>query len=1021
MNASTPESEEALPDPATVPADSDSGDATLRERESPGLETEPLSESAPETETVVEPAIGSEPVRAGEWTIAAMLPHDGQEPPASVSDDLAQAVWCAVSSMWHPSVLNQLRTLPRIESIESPTPPAPREIRVVPSGAGDLLPSGYRTQADDVGALIVESGTDRADLIREILARIGDANAADAGHGALMNPTAADFLALGTAWWILRDMTTGMGHSQEVDRESLWRELAAGAHAWRLGDMPAAANRLRAGFEVLTQARERIYPVDAYLLDLCLVDPSMAGGVLAEPLAIQAPLTFIAPARAIEVQAEAHPEGMAALRQAIADGWVDVAGGTYTEAEEPLLPLESILWQFAHGGDVYRAHLDDRSVETFARRRFGLFVQLPQVARRFGIRYAMHLAFDAGRFPMRPETKRLWEAPEGSSLETLLRPPIAADRASQGWRFGWRLAATMRDDHIATVPVVRWPSPVAGWYADLRQVATYSPVLLRWTTLNDFFHLTDRPYETFRPDPDAYATPYLAQAVASGDQQPVSWLARHHRLRGRLDATRALEGFARAIASVASGEISSPDVPADLPSTGTIEEQIELRRPDEAERALDASLPAWSSALAGRIVGGTTSAADAAPQGYLVINTLGIPRRVAVHLPEASPDLRPDGPLRAAQLTDQGVFAVVELPPFGYAWVSATTDPARPPAATGAVSARGRELRNESIAIEVDATTGGVRSLAAPNESSPRLGQQLVVHGLLDGAGKPVSSQMRVDQFEVDFAGPALVQATAIGRILDPRDGNNLASYRQRYRLWTGRPILEIQIALSDLDSAWLDHASHGDPWSVYLGCRWAWPDANSMLRRTVLWTPEITELERPETPDALDITTRTQRTALLFGGLPYQRKHRGWMLDTLLIAGAETCRSFELGVVLDQEYPFHAAVDLVTPAAVVECPAGHPAAAPVGWLARIDRQNVAITRVEFLEICSDRGWGLVFHLLETAGQSGRCRLRLFRDPTWARQVDFLGETIIDLSVEGEGVYVDLTPHELARVEVTLA
>lgn len=1007
MNLPVPESEGLLPDPATEPSDPGLGDGAATAEESPAYESEP----------VAEPVSASEPERTGDWTLVAMLPHDGLEPPASVSEELALAVWCAASAMWHPSLLDHLAALPRIEPIESPTPPAPREVRIVPSGAGDLLPSGYRTQCEDAGAVVIESGIDRGELIRLIRDRFED----DTSTGASTDSTAADFLALGTAWWILRDLTTAMGHSQEIDRESLWRELAAGAHAWRVGDAPAAANRLRAAFEVLTQARERFYPVDAYLLDLCLLDPSMAGGVLAEPLATQAPLTFIAPGRAIEVQAEADPEGMAAIRQAIADGWVDVAGGTYAEAEEPLLPLESILWQFARGGDAYRAHLDDRSVETFARRRFGLFVQLPQVARRFGIRYAVHMAFDTGRFPLRPETKRLWEAPEGSSLETLMRAPIAADRAALGWRFGWRLAATMRDDHVATIPVVRWPSPVAGWYADLRRVATYSPVLLRWTTLGDYFHLTDRPYETFRPEPDSYGTPYLAQAVARGDQQPVSWLASHRRLRGRLDATRALEAFARAIVSAAAGEVSSPEVPSDLPLTGMIEEQIELRRPDEAERALDAALPAWSSALAGRIVGGSTSTADAATQGYLFINTLGIPRRVAVSLPEASPDLRPDGPLRAAQLTDEGVFAVVELAPFGYAWIPATTDPARPAAASGAVAARGHELRNESITVEVDATTGGLRSIAAPSEPSARLGQQLVVHGLLEGSGKPVASQMRVDQFEVDFAGPALVQGTAIGRILDPRDGNRLAAFRQRYRLWTGRPILEIQIVLSELDPAWLDQASRSDPWSVYLGCRWAWPDANSMLRRTVLWTPEMTELERPETPDALDITTRTQRTALLVGGLAHHRKQGGRMLDTLLIAGAETCRSFEVGVVLDQEHPFHATQDLVTPAAVVACPATVPSSGAVGWLARIDRQNVAISRVEFVENCGDRGWGLAFHLFETAGQSGRCRLRLFRNPTWARQVDFLGETIVDLSVEGEGVYVDLTPHELARVEVTLA
>jgi alpha-mannosidase len=748
----------------------------------------------------------------------------------------------------------------------------------------------------------------------------------------------------------------------------------------------------------------------------------MPAGVLTDPLASAVPVTFLAPAQAIENQAVVDPQGLAALCQAIADGWADVAGSTYAEAEDALLPLESILWQFERGGEVYRTHLDERSVETYARRRFGLFVQLPQIAKRFGIRYALHLSFDAGRFPLRPETKRLWESPDGSSLESLLRPPMAADRPSQGWLLPWRMAATMKDDHVAAVPLVHWPSPVAAWYDDLRRVATYSPVLGRWTTLNDFFHLTDRPYETFRPEPDAYATPYLAQAVAKGDSEPISRLARHHRLRARLEAARTIQALAQAIASTAAGTPTGSDVPEDLPALEQVEERLETRRSDEAVRDLDRLLPAGTGALSRLIVGTAASAgaANGRRPGYLVINPLGVPRRAAIVLPDAALDLRPEGPLRSAQFTDEGVHAVVDLPAFGFAWVPAEADPGRPPAVSGGMSARGRQLRNESVEIEVDATTGGLRSVAAVGEKMPRLGQQLVIYGLVDASGKPLASQMRGDRFDVDYGGPALVQATSAGSLVDPRQGNRLGSFVQRYRLWTGRPILEIDVTLSDLDPAWLDRAARSDPWSVYLGCRWAWPDASSMLRRTALWAPELTEIDRPETPDVLDITTRTQRTALLFGGLPYHAKHGGRMLDTLLIAGAETCRCFMLGVVLDLEYPFHAAQDFITPAVVVSTADGPPTLGVTGWLAQIDHKNVAISRVQFARNTGDRGWGLVFDLLETSGQSGRCRLRLFRDPTWARQVDFLGETIIDLSVEGDAVHLDLTPHELARVEVTM-
>ena len=52
------------------------------------------------------------------------------------------------------------------------------------------------------------------------------------------------------------------------------------------------------------------------------------------------------------------------------------------------------------------------------------------------------------------------------------------------------------------------------------------------------------------------------------------------------------------------------------------------------------------------------------------------------------------------------------------------------------------------------------------------------------------------------------MQATASGKLIDPRNGNRLASFVQRYRLWTGRPILEIEITLNDLDPAWLEQAA---------------------------------------------------------------------------------------------------------------------------------------------------------------------------------------------------------------------
>ena len=47
----------------------------------------------------------------------------------------------------------------------------------------------------------------------------------------------------------------------------------------------------------------------------------------------------------------------------------------------------------------------------------------------------------------------------------------------------------------------------------------------------------------------------------------------------------------------------------------------------------------------------------------------------------------------------------------------------------GRFVARGRQIKNESIEIEIDSVTGGLRSVAGIGEPTARLGQQLVMTG----------------------------------------------------------------------------------------------------------------------------------------------------------------------------------------------------------------------------------------------------------------------------------------------------
>src|SRR5262249_32472834 len=145
----------------------------------------------------------------------------------------------------------------------------------------------------------------------------------------------------------------------------------------------------------------------------------------------------------------------------------------------------------------------------------------------------------------------------------------------------------------------------------------------------------------------------------------------------------------------------------------------------------------------------------------------------------------------------------------------------------------------------------------------------------------------------------------------------------------------------------WLDRIADEDPWIHFLSSRWAWPDASSSLRRTSLLAALETTAQRPETPDAIDIATRRQRTAILFGGLAHHQRHGERMLDTLRVAGREAGREFRVAVALDLEHPFQAGQDLVGPVFVLPLDSGVPRAGPTGWFFQLDHVSVAVTRVE--------------------------------------------------------------------------
>src|SRR5207249_609263 len=106
-----------------------------------------------------------------------------------------------------------------------------------------------------------------------------------------------------------------------------------------------------------------------------------------------AALNLVASGAVLEKMAREQPERLAALREAVHGDKLEVCGGAYIEREDPLLPLESQLWNLHRGLDVSREVLG-RPVRVYGRRQFGAHPLLPTLLTAAVLYKVLLLAFD---------------------------------------------------------------------------------------------------------------------------------------------------------------------------------------------------------------------------------------------------------------------------------------------------------------------------------------------------------------------------------------------------------------------------------------------------------------------------------------------------------------------------------------------------------------------------------------------------------------------------------------------------
>ena len=938
-----------------------------------------------------------------------LLPcHSLEDFPLYHTGDEAEGLLAAWSALWHPALIHCVGQLPAWYRADESPEDLQGKLILIPQVSETLIAAGWTTRAKNEGAVVVRKKTKRADILAAALKELDDA------PQNLDPEMVADCLALGFCQLQTELLIRRMRHYNNMDETHLQTQALAAVAAIVEGDSERAKGHLQQCFDLLAEARERCYPAEAYLLDLTLTAETTLGASLRQELQ-RGPVNVLIAGDLLPIMAEKEPETLAALKLAVEQQQATLVGGEMSEADLPLMPLEAVLRNFQRGRASYLQHLG-QAPQVYGRRRFGLTPILPQILSRFGFEGALHFTLDDGQFPKSDQSKTAWEGTDVSTLPALARVPADANDAASFLNFPEKMGESMDLDFVALAAFAHWPGQYHVFYDDMRRMTRYAPALGRFYSLEKFFAESDASGRISKFTADEYRSPYLKQAVIRRKPDPASHYRAWHLRQAQLAAAEAMHTVAMLLqnsAPAAETQAKFAQLAQQIDDCGS--PFSDVAPPADLDQQLTDTLHQTSAALS-KLLPRQASGGG----GCVVFNPLSFMRRACVEVAGMSGVPAVDGAVKAVQAVGEKTAVVVDVPAMGYVWIPAG---GREASKSGASMVEDLTLKNEAMIAVIDPHTGGLRSLRTPKSRENRLSQQLSLRipgaRLKPGAAwrdpdeDAIYSVMAADSVEVTANGSAFGEITSKGRILT-QEAQTLATFEQRVRVWRGTRVLDMDISLTPTE------LPRSDPWNSYYCARFAWNDSAADLFRGVGQLVVPTDGKRLESPYFIESRSENQRTTIFTGGLPFHRRQGMRMLDCLLIPRGETSTRFRLGIGVDVDHPQQAALNFITPSPYL-CEAGPPpTAVPSSWFFHVDAKNMLATHWSPL-LEDGRPVGYRVRLLETEGRTTRLRLRSFREPKSARQVDFLGRTLCELRTEGDGVSLDAGAYEWIDVEVRWA
>jgi len=864
-------------------------------------------------------------------------------------------------ALWYPSLLKHAHSLPIIADPSDHSQPHRDSLYAIPVSPPPYIPDNWDELVRQVGALAFRAGPTwetTTESLRTATAGFDDVK--------FENDAARPFFALGFGWIVLNALFEAMEHDRVIDDEAFTREvLAAAAGTDRDANLKSAAERLAA-------ARDALYPANIHLIDLAF----LGSGSL--PSTNKKPQTVVVTANTL---ARCPLNILDELKRGLSDGTIELAGGIDHDRPDATLPIESQLWNLRRGQKII-CDWFGHSATVYARSTTAFHPYVPNWLAQANLNKAIYVSFDGGVVPHHSAVAIRWPAPDGRQVDALTRAPQSASDPQTYFHLAHYLHQTIMQDQTALLVFRHGDRPAGPWHDDWLTLSALAPVFGHWTTVGRFLDEAGIGEYSSAASADDFGPEDLESAVSSGQTDPVSRFARHLRLRRRVDAARTYLALLQSLGTRV--EVAAVE------QIGAVEDELERRigtQPPSLPKVEHES----AAALAHRLVARSKNV-DA---GWIVLNPCPFTRRVGMELSMANGVPPVGGPVKVVQRDGEIARVVVEIPGLGYAWIPRqSTEPPKPKITL----ASGTTIRNEFFEADIDPTTGGLRAFRDARDRINRLGQQL--------AWQPGSTAVATE-VHITACGPALGEITATGNLVD---GHNqlLARFRQRFRAWLGRPLLEILVEIQP------DKPPIGYAWHAYYGARFAWADERAVLNRGVFGHSATTTHHRPGSIDFLEWRSGKSNTVLLTGGLPFAQRHGSRMLDLILLPPGEAATSFEIFLGCDRPQPALAAQAVTSPVAVVPMDRGPPPAGAQGWLAHLDATNVLLTSLQ----PATSSHAVLARLFEVGGVGGPVNFRWARNPANATLVDGDGSLVMNGFVDGDTVNCDVMAHDLINLQV---